>query len=151
MTAAVRQLRQPTPEDTQRLASAISSTVTSSTIRTATPTRKSRIRHEVDVEAAADRGGVAGDHVEGGNVPGVLQAGDDSLGRAHAGGEFRLRQTGRLARLDHLADNGEDGAKPVILGLDLGVGQQVLAQLGETVMAGSPWLGAPPTRLPAWI
>jgi hypothetical protein len=31
-----------------------------------------------------------------------------------------------LPGLDHLSDNSKDGAEPVILGLDLGVGQQFL-------------------------
>src|SRR5271154_2213448 len=88
-------------------------------------------RHEVDIETTTNRGRIAGDHLEGRHVAGVLQTRDDGLRGAHSARDFRLCQTGRLPRLDHLPDNSEDGTEPVILSFDLGIGQQFLAELRE--------------------
>ena len=62
---------------------------------------------------------------------GVFQAHDDGLEGAHSGRVFFFSQSGRLPRLNHLPDDSEDGKKPVILSLALGVGQQVPPELGE--------------------
>ena len=79
-------------------------------------------RHEVDIKTPTDRGRIAGDHLECRHVTGVFQARDHGLGGAHSGRDFRLSQTGRLPRLDHLPDNSKDGTEPVILSFDLEVG-----------------------------
>jgi len=74
--------------------------------------------HEVDINAAVDRGCVASHHVEGRHMPGILKARDNRLRRAHAGRDVGLGPTGGLPCLDHLAHDGENGSKPVILGLE---------------------------------
>jgi hypothetical protein len=79
--------------------------------------------YKVNVKPTSDRGRIAGYHVEGRHVAGVLKTRDDGLGRAHTDRDVRLRQTGRLSGLDHLADDREYRAEAVVLGLDRGVDQ----------------------------
>jgi hypothetical protein len=85
----------------------------------------------VDGDAAAEGGGVAGDHVEGGHVAGAFEAGDDGLGGAQAVGDFGLGSSGVLTRLDHFADDGEDGAEAFVFRFNLRVGEEGFAEGGE--------------------
>ncbi len=79
--------------------------------------------YKVDVNPTTNRGRIAGYHLESWHMSRILQASNDGLGSAHSASNFSLRQTGSLPRLDHLADNGEDGTEPVIFGFDVGIGQ----------------------------
>lgn len=63
--------------------------------------------HQMDVETTIDRGGIAGNQVEGRHVLASLQPGDRGLGRTHAHGDLGLRQAGSLTGFDHFADDGE--------------------------------------------
>ncbi|MGI4745725.1 MAG: hypothetical protein ACRYFY_06730, partial [Janthinobacterium lividum] len=61
----------------------------------------------MDVETTIDRGGIAGDQVEGWHMPGSLQPDDHGLSRAHPHSDLSLRQAGSLTGFDHLTDDGE--------------------------------------------
>ena len=82
-------------------------------------------RHKGDIDPAVNRHRIARHHVEGRLAPGALQAGNDGLRCAHPCRDIGLDQTGRQPCIDQFADEGDDGGEAVIVGLDLGMGQQL--------------------------
>lgn len=82
----------------------------------------------MDVDPAVNRRPIMYYHIKGWHVPGALQAGTDEVRCAHPRRDADLSQTGRQPRVDHFANEDEDGAEAVMLGLDSG---------GSAIFAGA--------------
>src|SRR5271168_4290705 len=80
-------------------------------------------RVQTDLEALADRLGVARHHAEAWHVARVLQPRDGGLGGADPRRELRLGEAGAVAGFNQSKDHLVDRSEPVVLGLERGIFQ----------------------------